>query len=183
MNHEILNANPGRISIGKVVVMGVCGAGKTTIAQQLASHFQGCYLDADNYHPPENIQKMASGISLNDEDRGPWLQSLAKLIEQHSVNDDGPLFLACSALKQSYRDILRTGDPSLHFLCLTGSRDVLWNRLTNRQHSFMPPSQLDNQLATLEIPHDEIVVDIDQPLESLIDQCVQGIIALNENER
>jgi gluconokinase len=141
-----------------VVVMGVCGCGKTTVGRALAASLAWPFLDADDFHPPANVAKMASGQPLTDADRWPWLDRLAgELAAILARGGDG--VLACSALKQSYRDRLaRAGD--VRFVHLAGDRDTIAARLAARQHRYMPPTLLDSQLATLESPRDALFVDV-----------------------
>jgi len=141
-----------------VVVMGVCGCGKTTVGRALAASLAWPFLDADDFHPPANVAKMASGQPLTDADRWPWLDRLAsELAAIFARGGDG--VLACSALKQSYRDRLaRAGD--VRFVHLAGDRDTIAARLAARQHRYMPPALLDSQLATLEAPRDALFVDV-----------------------
>lgn len=141
------------------IVMGVCGSGKSTIAKQLAHALGGCYLDADNYHPSDNIDKMSQGRPLTDHDRWPWLQHFAKAM----VGQSGVTIGACSALTKAYREFLSNaaGEPIL-FIHLAGSKALISRRLESRENHFMPLSQLDNQLKILEAPGlEEIAVSID----------------------
>lgn len=153
-----------------VVVMGVSGTGKTTIGQALADEFGLRLAEGDAFHPQANIEKMSAGIPLDDDDRRPWLEALAAWTrEQHEQGV--ATVVACSALKRSYRDILRSGvpgEPTL-FVHLTGTTEVLRDRMAKRQH-FMPASLLDSQLATLEPlqpDEDGVVVDNDPPVEEV----------------
>ena len=132
-----------------VVLMGVSGCGKSSVAKGLADRLDGIYLDADDYHTPSNKQKMASGVPLNDTDRGPWLDRVALAIHEQAESGKR-VFMACSALKRSYRDRIRRAVPDVAFLELTAPRDQLELRLRNRHGHFMPPSLLDSQLETLE---------------------------------
>jgi gluconokinase len=141
------------------IVMGVSGSGKTTIAQMLADATGGDWLDADDFHPAENKARMTAGIPLTDEDRWPWLDRLNA--ELHAAAHKGkPAFLACSALKQKYRDRLVAGLPQARFIYLTGSLELIRSRLAHRRNHFMPASLLESQLAELEEPKDAIVLDI-----------------------
>ena len=135
----------------KIVLMGVCGSGKTTLAIRLAEHL-GCgpVIEADSYHSVEMKEKMRSGNPLTDEDRWPWLDRLNLALAEAPR----PWCIAtCSALRRSYRDRLRrTIEDDLCFIFLDAPREVLLERLNNRQHDYMPSSLLDSQLATLERP-------------------------------
>lgn len=129
-----------------IVVMGVAGCGKSTIGAALAERLRVRFLDGDALHPQSNIDKMATGTPLNDEDRAPWLSEIGR---RFSASDTG-LVIACSALKSTYRDIIRRGDPDVVFVHLNGTRELLRERMNTRPDHFMPLSLLDSQLATLE---------------------------------
>ena len=151
------------------VVMGVSGCGKTTIAESLATAADGVYIDGDDFHPPENRAKMQSGIPLDDEDRRPWLEALNARMRRHMDKGQGPLFLACSALKEVYREQLRHEVPLIQFLYLNGSRELILERMKARDH-FMPPELLDSQLETLELPEKAIWYDIIDPVEVILEK-------------
>ncbi len=142
-----------------IVLMGVTGSGKTTVGQQLAQQLGWAYHDADDFHPQANVHKMASGTPLTDADRWPWLKTLSKAIDQWLRAERGAI-LGCSALKQSYRDILVSGRPGVQIIHLKGPKALIAQRLKTRQHRYMPASLLDSQFATLEEPHDALSVDI-----------------------
>ncbi|MBO1268101.1 glycosyl hydrolase [Arthrobacter sp. PO-11] len=147
--------------------MGVAGCGKSTVGAALAESIGAEFLDGDSLHPQSNIDKMASGTPLNDDDRAPWL---AEIGSRFAASDTG-LVIACSALKRSYRDIIRSGDSSVVFVHLHGTKELLAERMNARPDHFMPASLLDSQLATLEVPHaDEaaLVVDIAEPVEKIV---------------
>lgn len=132
-----------------IVVSGVSGVGKTTIAELLADRLGVPYLEGDEIHPPANIEKMAAGHPLDDVDRRPWLLAIANWIgAQEAIGRGG--VVSCSALKRSYRDLLRAGHPSVWFLQLDGSPQLLAERISARTGHFMPPELLASQLATLE---------------------------------
>lgn len=154
------------------IVMGVSGCGKSTVAQALAARTGGVYLDADDFHPPANKQKMAAGIPLTDEDRWGWLDALNQELRGRQP---GKTFLACSALKEVYRDRLRAGVPELVFIYLKGSRELIGRRLAARQGHFMPAALLDSQFATLEEPADAIVIDIDRPQDAVEAEALKAI--------
>lgn len=160
-------------SIQAVVVMGVSGSGKSTIGKLLAERLGWVFRDADDDHPSENVAKMASGTPLTDADRAPWLAILARRIANAQSNNQ-PLVLACSALKQSYRDQLAAGSSGVRFVYLKGTREEIAARVAERHH-FMPASLLDSQFATLEEPDDAIVVSIMQTKSAIVDAIVQAL--------
>ena len=146
--------------------MGVSGAGKTTVGRLLAARLDCEFLDADDFHPPGNVAKMAAGIALEDADRWPWLAQLNALLRAREARATSAV-LACSALKQSYRDRLaRAGD--VRFFYLKGDRATIAPRLAARPGHYMPASLLDSQLATLEEPADATVVDIRVPVAAQV---------------
>lgn len=154
-----------------LVVMGVSGVGKTTVAERLATALTATYLEADRFHPAENIAAMSEGRPLTDDMRQPWLdalgQEVAVLRARHPIQS---VIVACSALKKSYRDILRAHLPSIQFIYLHGPYDVIQARLKSRKDHFMPPTLLDSQFATLEPPGlDENVISVSvEPSETEI---------------
>ena len=131
--------------------MGVAGSGKSTIGEALASALGVGFVEGDAYHPPENVERMSKGIPLTDADRAGWLSALADRLREARDAGEG-LVMACSALKRSYRDILRAGAPELQLIYLRGPRALIAERLGGRSGHFMPASLLDSQLATLEEP-------------------------------
>ncbi|MFE0460720.1 gluconokinase [Kitasatospora sp. NPDC058965] len=132
-----------------IVVMGVAGVGKTTVAQQLAERLGLPCAEADDFHPAANIAKMAAGIPLDDADREPWLRALAAWLHERGAAGTGGV-VTCSALKRRYRDTLRAGCPDAYFLHLDGGRRLIAQRLAARTGHFMPASLLDSQYAVLE---------------------------------
>lgn len=157
-----------------VVVMGVSGTGKSTVARALSTDLGLVMTDGDDHHPPANIAKMASGTPLDDADRAPWLATLARWTEERHAADE-PTVLTCSALRRRYRDVLRGAVPEQTiFVHLTGSAEVLADRMAHRSH-FMPPALLDSQLRTLEpLEEDEVggTVDTDLSLELVVREAV-----------
>jgi len=154
----------------QVVVMGVSGCGKSTVAQALARRIGAEFIEGDAFHPPANVARMAAGIPLTDSDRQGWLEALAaQLAGAHASSRS--VVLACSALKRRYRDTLRRGAPNLYFVHLHGERAQFAARLAARQGHYMPASLLDSQLAALEMPGPDeqaITLDVDAPAESLV---------------
>jgi gluconokinase len=150
-----------------IVLMGVCGAGKTKVGKTLAAALGWPFFDADAFHPPANKAKMAAGIALTDEDRWPWLDRIVVELRR-AVAQGGHAVLACSALKEAYRQRLaHAGD--VRFVYLKGSHDALAARLAKRKHEYMPASLLSSQFATLEEPADALVIDIGDELGAKID--------------
>jgi len=142
-----------------LVIMGVSGCGKTTIAELLAARLNWAYAEGDSMHPKANVEKMASGHALTDQDRAPWLAKVAEWIETQTAAGE-PGVVTCSALKRAYRDVLR--GENVVFVYLKGSPDLIARRLAARHGHFMPPALLDSQFATLEEPTaDERAVTID----------------------
>lgn len=147
-----------------IVVMGVSGCGKSTLGRILAKKTGGIFLDGDDFHPPENIIRMKSGIPLTDEDRKGWLESLARQI--HSA--EKLTIIACSALKASYRKILSGAE----FVFLSGPEELIAERLAARKDHYMPPGLLKSQLKTLETPEKALVLDIRKSPEELANEVI-----------
>lgn len=154
------------------IVMGVSGSGKSAIGDKLARKLGGVFEDADSFHPPSNLKKMTRGMPLTDEDRLPWLRILRERIVWYQSNHVRYI-LACSALKQTYRDLLRNGDSpkTLVFIYLKGTKELIGQRIEQRKH-FMPTILLDSQFAILEEPEDAAVINI----ESKPDEIVAAIV-------
>jgi len=148
-------------------VMGVSGSGKSTVGKRLAEKLGISFFDGDSYHPEANVQKMAHGHPLNDDDRKGWLERLNELAQEH-VNQGA--VIACSALKSKYRKLLRQGIDNVEFIYLDGSFELISKRLAERKGHFMPPDLLRSQFEALEIPDDAISVSIDAiPSEIVVD--------------
>lgn len=166
-------------SRGLYVVMGVSGSGKTMIGLAFARALGVGFVEGDDYHPAENVERMAAGIPLTDSDRGTWLRSLADRLREANAAGTG-LVMSCSALKKSYRDVLRSGARDLQFVFLRGERALLTQRIASRRGHFMPPSLLDSQLATLEEPSPDEgawVCDVSRSPEDLIAALVARVAA------
>jgi gluconokinase len=144
-----MDSSPSIPATTSIVVMGVSGSGKTSVSVELTRQLGWEYIEGDDLHPEANVAKMAGGVPLDDEDRRPWLQRIADMIGEHEAAGTS-LIVTCSALKRSYRDLLREGHPSVWFAHVEASPEVLAERLAHRRGHYMPPSLLDSQLATLE---------------------------------
>jgi len=149
------------------IVMGVAGSGKSTVGKALAERLGWDFFDADDFHPPENIAKMAAGIPLDDSDRTPWLAALSEQLFATLAAGRHPV-LACSALKESYRKQLLEGKSGVEVIYLKGSYELLWARLSSRQGHFMKPEMLKSQFGTLEEPQDALVLDVSMSLEEML---------------
>ncbi len=168
-----------------VVVMGVSGAGKTSIAERIAARLRWMFIEGDRLHPQSNIDKMAHGIPLTDDDRWPWLDLIgAELFASTSRGES--VVVTCSSLKRSYRQRLRTASKGpLYFVFLNGSEELLSVRMGERKGHFMPPSLLKSQLATLESPEGEdgvVTVDIDATIDVIVDRAIAALEALWHQE-
>jgi len=150
-----------------IVLMGVSGAGKTTIGRMLAEALGWEFRDADELHSEANKRKMTAGIALTDADRAPWLDAIRGLIA-NTLARNANLVLACSALKQSYRDRITLDSTREKVVYLKGSRELIASRIAHRHH-FMSKDLLDSQFDTLEEPRDAIVIDIDGTPESIVE--------------
>lgn len=143
------------------VFMGVSGSGKTSVAERIADQLELPFAEADAFHPEANIAKMSAGVPLTDADRWPWLRELAGWVAAHEVLGESTV-MACSALKRTYRDVLRTGAPGVHFLHMHGPEEVIWERIGAREDHFMPPALLRSQLETLQrLDPDEAGLELD----------------------
>lgn len=154
-----------------IVVMGVSGSGKTTVGEAIAKALGIGFRDADGFHPAANVAKMSAGLPLNDEDRWPWLDAIGAAI--HDAPADKPVVVSCSALRRVYRERIQAaaGRP-VDFVHLSGSRDLLAERMATRKGHFMPVSLLDSQLATLEPPAEDervVTVSIEEPVARIVE--------------
>ena len=146
--------------------MGVAGAGKTTIGRRLAADLGRSFYEGDEFHPDDNVRKMAAGVPLTDEDRTPWLRSLRALVERCLAAGEDAV-IACSALKESYRRLLAGGLDGVRFVHLTGDPRLIAERLERRAGHFMKPGMLASQLAALEPPEDALVVEVAGTVEEI----------------
>jgi len=158
-----------------IVIMGVAGSGKSTVGQRLATELHCRFLDGDSLHPPANVEKMTHGIPLTDADREPWLAAIhARIVESFQRREH--LVVACSALKQRYRDTLKSGAP-ITWVYLKGSDALILERLQHRQHHFMKAQMLASQFADLEEPADAIVIDVAVEPDVAVQQIVSALPA------
>jgi gluconokinase len=155
-----------------IIVMGVTGSGKTTVGRLLAERFDLAFYEGDDFHPPENKQKMSAGAPLTDQDRRPWLQQLRAVLQNAAKSSAGAV-LACSALKKSYRRHLSAG--AVRFVYLKASPELVRDRLHRRTGHFMPPSLVDSQFADLEEPDDALIVDAALDPEKIVDRIAQAL--------
>jgi gluconokinase len=156
-----------------VLLMGVSGSGKSTVGRALAAELDWPFLDADTLHPQANVAKMASGIPLTDADRWPWFDRIVAEMRRYAAAGKN-VVVACSALKQAYRDRLANGGP-VRFVYLKGEAETIAPRLAGRTGHFMPPTLLASQFATLEEPDDAIVVDIAQPVAAQVEAITRAL--------
>ncbi|MGH3503062.1 MAG: gluconokinase [Nocardioidaceae bacterium] len=162
-------------TVVSVVVMGVSGSGKTTVGRLLAERLQVAFGEGDDFHSEHNVDKMAAGHPLDDEDRWPWLEAIGEWLDQYESTG---AVMACSALKRSYRDVLRQHAPDVWFLHLTGTPEVMASRIEHRKHHFMPESLVRSQFATLETPgadEQAIAVDVAQTPPEIVDGFLAGL--------
>ena len=160
-----------------IVVMGVSGSGKTTVARLLAGRLGWAFAEADEFHSPANVAKMRAGVALNDDDRRPWLAAIADRIDSAREANE-PIVVTCSALKRRYRDILVASRPDVALVYLKGDYDTIAQRMAARPHHYMPVSLLKSQFEALEEPTaDEhaIVLDIRRTPEELVDLACRGV--------
>jgi gluconokinase len=161
----------------RIVVMGVSGCGKSTVGSLLAKRLGMRFIEGDQFHPSENLRKMSAGIPLTDEDRHGWLLELQSQLRAARKAEEG-VVLTCSALKRSYRELLREADSELLFIHLVGTREVIGARMHKRTGHFMPPMLLESQLRDLEPPEPDeraFSFSIDMPLEQLLNQVVKAV--------
>jgi gluconokinase len=158
-----------------VIVMGVSGSGKTTVAKGIAERMGWEFAEGDDFHPRANVEKMAAGHPLTDEDRWPWLRAIGAWIDEREAEGTCAV-LTCSALRRVYRDLLREGRPNVRFCHVEADPDLIAERLSHRQGHYMPPSLLPSQLATLEpLQADEpgVVVSAKETPEEVVDQAIE----------
>ena len=168
-----------------LIVMGVSGSGKSTVAKALGERLGWRFEDGDSFHPRSNVEKMAAGHPLTDEDRWPWLNAIAD--EVGRVCEAGEhVIIACSALKHTYRDVLLRGRDDVRFVFLKGNRELIADRLAHRKGHFMPPELLTSQFRTLEPPEASehvITVSIDESVEAIVDGVLRQLKFGGSNQK
>ncbi len=165
-----------------VIVMGVCGCGKTTVGRALARELDLEFLDADDFHPPANVAKMAEGVALTDGDRWPWLDAIVTAMHELAARGCGAV-IACSALKETYRERLRRGGAigEVRIVYLKGDAATIAPRVASRSGHYMPASLLASQFEALEEPDDAIVVDIRQTADAQARQIALALQATSDS--
>jgi gluconokinase len=163
-----------------VILMGVSGSGKTTIGRLLAKDLNWRFYEGDDFHPKTNVNKMSQGIALTDEARAPWLAALNHLI-QDLIQETQSAVIACSALKEAYRDFLEANRNQVVFVYLKGSYDFIRKRLLARKGHFMKSNLLRSQFAALDEPQDVLTIDIPEKRNVIIDQIKQALQLSREN--
>ncbi len=160
-----------------LIVMGVSGSGKSTVAAALATRLSWSFEDGDRFHPASNVAKMSAGLPLTDEDRWPWLKAIADEIDR-VCRAGGHVVIACSALKRTYRQVLVGDRSDVRIVFLNGSQKLIADRMAHRKGHFMPLDLLDSQFRTLEPPQaneDPITVSIDAPVEAIVADIVRQL--------
>ena len=168
-----------RVEKPLIVVMGVAGSGKTTIASGLAERLGVPFVEGDSLHPIANVNKMAAGTPLIDEDRWPWLTAIGERMEVERATGHG-VVVSCSALRQVYRECLRKQvHGKVNFILLDGSRELISGRMKQRKGHFMPAALLDSQFATLEKPtaeEDAVILDISHTVPALLAEAARSLV-------
>ena len=157
-----------------VIVIGVTGSGKSTVGRALAERLGWRFHDADDLHSPQNVERMRQNIPLTDEDRRPWLLRVRAIVDQ-AVRDGSGEVIACSALKERYRQVIAEGVSGVRFVHLTGAPALLRERLEHRAGHFAGPGLLESQLQALEPPRDALTVDVQLPVDAIVDTIVRDI--------
>ncbi|AFG38232.1 gluconokinase [Spirochaeta africana] len=162
-----------------ILIMGISGTGKSTIADRVSRLYACSCIEADDYHLASSIQKMQHGIPLQDADREPWLRTLnRRLLAMQHHNQDA--VIACSALTERYRRILLKGILQPRIICLHGSRDRIYQRISDRRGHFMPPELLDSQLNTLQLPERGLILDISDSIEQILTEIQHYILTFRD---
>jgi len=164
-----------------IVLMGVSGCGKSSVGEELSQVLNWPLYDGDDFHPQANVDKMAQGFPLNDDDRQPWLERLHALIVEH-LDRGQYLLVACSALKEKYRQILRGSRENVKFVHLTGSFELIYARVQQRNEHYMKAEMLKSQFADLEEPQNALSVSIDQPVSQIVTEIIENLELMGESQ-
>ncbi len=168
-----------RVCPSFILVMGVSGSGKTSVAHRLVARLDGVFIEADDFHPQSNIALMSAGKALDDDHRWPWLKAVAEAALKAAADHPGYVVIACSALKRIYRDRLRKMIGPMLIVHLNGPKQLIQERLSSRRAHFMPPTLLESQFATLEPLEDDeqgFEVSIDQPVEQIVESICAHLV-------
>jgi carbohydrate kinase (thermoresistant glucokinase family) len=157
-----------------VIVIGVTGSGKSTVGRALAARLGWRFHDADDLHSPENVERMRRNVPLTDEQRQPWLLRVRAIVDQ-AVRDGSGEVIACSALKERYRDVIAGGVNGVRIVHLTGAPALLRQRLEHRAGHFAGPGLLDSQLQALEPPREALTIDVQLPVDAIVEVIVQDL--------
>ncbi len=157
-----------------IILMGVSGCGKSTVGEALGKKLGWIFHDGDDFHPQANIDKMSNGIPLNDEDRQPWLDNIRDLINQHLQSGESAI-IACSALKESYRQRLKQGCTQVVFIYLHGTYELIRKRMQERKGHYMKKSMLLSQLSDLEKPGNAIEIEINNDISTITDNILKAL--------
>jgi gluconokinase len=157
-----------------ILVMGITGSGKTTVGRALANRLGYAFVEADDYHSPSNVARMSAGVPLDDAARGPWLRDVRRAVTER-VGGGGRVVLACSALRETYRDVLLDGLPDHAIVYLEVDRETAERRLRGRVGHFMPPSLVESQIESLDEPLGAILVVPSTPLPRLVDDVIEAL--------
>ena len=155
-----------------IILMGVSGCGKSTVGRELERKLGWEFFDGDDFHPQENVLKMTRGVPLEAEDRWPWLRALHQLIEKH-LDSDQCLVVACSALKEAYRYVLRGNREEIVFVYLKGDFERINDRLKHRAGHYMKAEMLRSQFADLEEPEQALTVSIEKPVQLIVEEIIK----------
>ena len=173
-NERLRRGSPKMKDSFFIITMGVSGSGKSAVGRALAQKLGWDFYEGDDFHSAANIAKMASGIPLTDADRAPWLASLHALISTCETKNR-PGVLACSALKESYRQTLLAGNPGVRIVYLQGSYELIWSRMSARPGHYMKPSMLQSQFDALEEPENALTMDIDLPVDEIVSRIITAL--------
>jgi len=164
-----------------IILMGVSGCGKSRVGEELSKALNWAFFDGDDFHPKANVEKMAQGIPLSDDDRRPWLERLHTMISEHLARGRS-LLVACSALKENYRQTLKGNMEDVKFVHLTGSFELIYARMQQRSDHYMKAEMLRSQFDDLEEPQNTLAVAIDQPMSEIVGEIIENLKIMGESQ-